>query len=246
MPKHWEINPNVPHELHDRQFSQEARRPQGDVVEIVESEYGEHERTRPGEGYTPPGEGRPQGRTVDNAPIDYRVRQAQDTYGDGVFAPEDLYAPPPPEPPKPGQTPMLPQEFEAIWHKRALERQAREAKGSVINTEAFMRGDQKVGYDVRIDSHTPPLGPAQPAMSQLALHERELDRKNSKDQVIAQLEAQIKQRQEELAREKAANEDLELRIVRTNGQTVFLLVKNGQTSVVTRSYANNVLDGLLS
>jgi hypothetical protein len=89
-------------------------------VEEVVSDVGEHVRTRPGEGFTPPGGGRPTGNTVDNTPVPYHQHEHNQEYG--VRDSEELYVAPPAVRPEDGKAPTQPQEFEAVWMDRYLKR----------------------------------------------------------------------------------------------------------------------------
>lgn len=99
---------------------------QGDYAEEVVSDVGEHVRTRPAPGFTPPGAGRPTRPSVDTAGVPYHQKPHDEEFG--IRETEDLYAPPPPERPADGKAPTQPQEFEAIWMDRYLERTAGVAK----------------------------------------------------------------------------------------------------------------------
>jgi hypothetical protein len=92
----------------------------GDYAEKVESEVGSHVRTRPGEGYTPPGGGRPTGPVHDDSPMPYHQGRHDTTYG--IPDTEELAAPPQAERAPDGKAPMQPQEFEAAWIDRFRER----------------------------------------------------------------------------------------------------------------------------
>lgn len=108
-----------------------ARPPWADLVqaqsnngyaEEVNSDVGEHLRTRPAEGFTPPGGGRPGAPTIDTAPIDYRQGTHDREYG--LKDTDELASPPPPVRAGEGKPPMQPQEFEAAWQDRYLQRTA--------------------------------------------------------------------------------------------------------------------------
>lgn len=90
-----------------------------DYAEEVVSDVGEHLRTRPAPGVTPPGGGRPSRDTTDNAPIAYSNTGDREF---GLGDHEELYAPPPPTRPEDGKLPQQPQEFEAVWMDRYLKR----------------------------------------------------------------------------------------------------------------------------
>ena len=215
-----EIPPTVPRDAH---------------IDLVEGEEGStHFRTRPGEGFTPPGGGRPTGRTNDNTPLNYQVRNIE-TEEYGVRDNEELYAPPAPVEPKDYQRPVMPEEFEAIWQERALKAQAAVAKSAVINTESFLQPGQGV------------------------IHERvginaELPYANKKsvveDEVIADLEKQIRLRREDIARAKtkliSGGQGFELRIHVLGDEMVAFRVEGGQITVMSKAAAKELAIRLLS
>jgi hypothetical protein len=99
----------------------------GDHAELVDSDVGEHVRTRPGEGYTPPGGGRPTGRVHDDAPIPYHQGKHDTEFG--IRDSEELNFSPLPERSADG-VPKQPAEFEAAWQDRYLERTKNQGKAT--------------------------------------------------------------------------------------------------------------------
>lgn len=91
-----------------------------EYLEEVVSDVGEHMRTRPAPGFTPPGGGRPTGNSVDDTPVPYHQLPHDKEFG--IRDNEELYVPPPPTRPEDGKAPTQPQEFEAVWMDRYLKR----------------------------------------------------------------------------------------------------------------------------
>lgn len=113
---------------------------QGGYAEEVESDVGEHLRTRPAPGYTEPGGGRPTGNSIDNHPVPYKQGPHDQEFG--LRDTEEAYAPPPPERAKDGN-PKQPAEFEAQWVDRFLERTkqgATQPAKKLILPESYCRG----------------------------------------------------------------------------------------------------------
>lgn len=86
-------------------------------AEAADTDAGTHVRTRPGEGYTPPGGGRPGAPSIDNEPLQYNKPDRDQTFG--VRDDEEADGPPPPVKPKRPNVPQDPSEFEAVWAERA-------------------------------------------------------------------------------------------------------------------------------
>ena len=221
--KPWQV------EIEAKQQAPAAQTRVGEYAEEVETEAGPHVRTRPGEGFTPPGGGRPEGQTLDNAPINYGVKHLEVEYG--IRDNEELYAPPPPEMPKKPGLPVMPQEFEQTWQDRYMRRtEAAAAKpGAIVNTEAFLRPEKGVTVGASGSLEFPD------------------------DQKIAQLEQQLQQRKDELIREqwekaKKAEKSqytlssYEIRIIVTDGLSACLLVdKRGKLNTITKKLVIELL-----